>query len=101
MEFTSIPPSVTWGVNPFSKWNFAQVPRDINNDPSAGFVALDNLCAVQGGEFTINLHKAFFSAPFPGYRFWVPNDPSLVLIYDVNGYIAGMQTMVSRMCILF
>jgi charged multivesicular body protein 7 len=73
---------VTWGVNPFSKWNFAQVPRDIGNDPSAGFVPLDpkSLCDTPG-------------APWPGKRYMVPDDPALVLVYDVNGYIAGMQTM--------
>jgi len=73
---------VTWGINPFSKWNFAQLPRDINNDPNAGFVPLDakSLCDTPG-------------APWPGQRYMVPGDPAVVLIYDVNGYIAGMQTM--------
>ena len=39
---------------------------------------LDDLCDVAG-------------APFVGQRWWVPGDPALVLIYDKNGYIAGMQ----------
>jgi len=74
---------VTWGINPFSKWNFAQLPRDINNDPNAGFVPLDaaSLCDTPG-------------APWPGKRYMVPGDPAVVLIFDVNGYIAGMQTMI-------
>lgn len=32
---------------------------------------------------------------FAGRRYWKNNDPSVVLIYDVNGYVAGMQTAVS------
>lgn len=34
-------------------------------------------------------------AKFAGRRYWKNNDPSVVLIYDVNGYVAGMQTAVS------
>jgi hypothetical protein len=26
----------------------------------------------------------------------VPGDPAVVLVFDTNGYIAGMQTMVSN-----
>jgi hypothetical protein len=38
-------------VNPFSKWNFAQVPRDANNDDMQGFTMLDakSLCDTPGG----------------------------------------------------
>jgi hypothetical protein len=35
-------------------------------------------------------------APFPGTRYMVPGDPAVVLVFDTNGYIAGMQTMVSN-----
>jgi hypothetical protein len=34
-------------------------------------------------------------AKFFGKRYWKVHDPSLVLIYDVHGYIAGIQTAVS------
>lgn len=34
-------------------------------------------------------------AKFAGRRYWKNNDPSVVLIYDTNGYVAGMQTAVS------
>jgi len=72
---------VTWGVNPFSQWDFAQVPRNMNSGDPKGFVMMDDLCATKG-------------TPFVGRRYWVPNDPSLILLYDVNGYIAGMQTLI-------
>lgn len=36
-----------------------------------------------------------FSAPFVGVRYMVPGDPAVVLLFDANGYIAGMQTAVS------
>jgi charged multivesicular body protein 7 len=42
---------------------------------------MDNMCTTKG-------------SPFVGVRYWVPNDPSLVLLFDINGYIAGMQTMI-------
>jgi len=48
----------------------------------AGFQQLDakSLCDTPG-------------APFPGTRYMVPGDPAVVLVFDKNGYIAGMQTM--------
>jgi len=71
---------VTWGLNPFSQWDFAKLPRDMSNDDMQGFVPMDDLCATKG--------------PFAGRRYWVPSDPSLILLFDKNGYIAGMQTMI-------
>ena len=41
------------------------------------------------------MHQHIFAAPFPGTRYMVPGDPAVVLVFDKNGYIAGMQTMVS------
>lgn len=34
--------------------------------------------------------------PFAGVRYWKDSDPSLMLIFDVNGIIAGIQTAVPK-----
>jgi charged multivesicular body protein 7 len=74
---------VTWGLNPFSQWDFAQVPTNLNGGGDMkDFVQMDNLCTTKG--------------PFFGVRYWVANDPSLILLFDINGYIAGMQTLIPQ-----
>merc|ERR1711997_1308971 len=36
-------------------------------------------------------------ASFPGFRYVPPGDnPEMVVIYDVNGFIAGMQSIVAK-----
>jgi charged multivesicular body protein 7 len=32
------------------------------------------------------------NSPFLGQAYWAKSDPTMVLLYDVNGYIAGIQT---------
>jgi len=72
---------VTWSVNPFSSWAFDSMPRNANG-AMGDFVLKDDQC-VQGSKFV-------------GKRYWYKKDPAVILIYDKNGYIAGMQTAVPK-----
>lgn len=71
----------TFGINPFSKWDFAEMPRDLSQD-TKGFTLKDNMCSG--------------SQQFVGSRYWSDSDPALILLFDVNGYIAGIQTSVAK-----
>jgi len=64
---------VKWGLNPLS--SFKTVPRHLNEIGS--FELKDDQC--NGGKFL-------------GQRYWSKSDPSVILLFDKNGYIAGMQT---------
>lgn len=70
---------VTWSLNPFSSYTFAQLPRKRDDAVSKGFELLDEHCSDS-------------TKPFRGYRYWLDEDPAVILIYDKNGYIAGIQT---------
>jgi charged multivesicular body protein 7 len=72
---------VTWDLNPLDTWAFDVMPRDINNDYKHGFTSKDDLC--NGGTFR-------------GKRWWYKDDPATMLLFDVNGYIAGIQTGVPK-----
>jgi charged multivesicular body protein 7 len=69
---------VTWNINPFSKYAFTAMPRDLSGSLS-GFELRDDQCTVP-------------NAKFLGKRYWYKKDPALSLLYDVNGIIAGIQT---------
>jgi charged multivesicular body protein 7 len=58
------------------------MPRDINKDNMEGFRLKDDYCSVDG--------------PWKGLRYWKDKDPAVILIYDVNGYIAGLSTSVPK-----
>merc|ERR1712037_720940 len=64
----------TWGLNPFGA-AFASQPRTESEAASAGWQAI-----------------AHCDGKFLGHRYGDPSDPSLVLIYDDAGYIAGVQS---------
>ncbi|KAK3609730.1 hypothetical protein CHS0354_011422 [Potamilus streckersoni] len=72
---------VTWGKNPLSHTNFASMPRTEENAIQKGFVMKSNCNA---------------SRNFAGKRYWKDNDPSVMLLYDVNGYIAGIQIGITK-----
>jgi len=73
---------VTWNPNPFSKWGFVGVPRDLTGD-LGNFHSRDNQCQVAGAKFL-------------GQRYWWKDDPALTLLYDTNGIIAGIQTSLPK-----
>jgi len=73
---------VTWDLNPFNTWAFNALPRDINHDDMKGFVMKDDQCAA--------------GSVFRGRRYWYGNDPAVLTLYDVNGYIAGKQTSIPK-----
>ncbi|XP_055997302.1 uncharacterized protein LOC130047090 [Ostrea edulis] len=64
---------VTWGLNPFNSFN--NMPRTETEAKTAGFTLISG-CG---------------QSPFLGKRYMKDNDPAVILIYDVNGYIAGIQ----------
>eukprot|EP00105_Crassostrea_gigas_P014839 XP_011431649.1 PREDICTED: uncharacterized protein LOC105331236 [Crassostrea gigas] len=66
---------VTWGINPFSSSSFVNMPRTESEAKSSGFTMISG-CG---------------HANFLGKRYMKNNDPAVILIYDVNGYIAGIQ----------
>jgi len=69
---------VTWSINPLNTWGFDAMPRDLSGKLS-GFEAKDDQCKVD-------------NAKFLGQRYWYKQDPALVLLFDKNGIIAGIQT---------
>ncbi|XP_077538751.1 uncharacterized protein LOC144151535 [Haemaphysalis longicornis] len=67
---------VTWGMRNWKAGAFAQMPLTAKQAEDVGFVRLNDRCA----------------GTFHGYRFIKDEDPSVVLLYDVNGIIAGLQS---------
>jgi len=63
----------TWNALP--QKGFDAMPRSL--DEKHNFVLKDNQC--NGGKFL-------------GQRYWSNNDPALILLFDKNGIIAGMQS---------
>ncbi|CAF3042773.1 unnamed protein product [Rotaria socialis] len=66
---------VTWGPNPISKKYFVRQPLTVNEAKKEGFVQISTQC----------------DGTFLGQRFVKDNDIALVLIYDIQGSIAGIQ----------
>ncbi|XP_025094545.1 uncharacterized protein LOC112564143 [Pomacea canaliculata] len=67
---------VTFGANVFSSRVFADLPRTVDEARRKGWIMIDR-CRNDG--------------PFRGARYVKQNDFSVTLLYDVNGYIAGIQ----------
>lgn len=66
---------VTWGVNLLSSRVFSKLPLTESKARSDGFAKLAGSCA----------------GKFLGHRYMKGLDTAAVLLYDANGYIAGMQ----------
>ena len=64
----------TFGLNPFGDY-FLSRPRTVMAAEEAGWQLMDSC-----------------NGMFNGHRYGDPSDPSLVLIYDDAGYIAGVQS---------
>ncbi|XP_064652429.1 uncharacterized protein LOC135503070 [Lineus longissimus] len=66
---------VTWGINPLG-WAFNQMPRTESDAIYYGWT--------KNGDCSD-------SAFYRGKRYIKDNDPGVMLLFDVNGYIAGIQ----------
>lgn len=73
---------VTWSLNPFNSWAFNSLPRGLT-EKMTDFHPRDDQCKTP-------------NAKFVGQRFWYKQDPSLTLLYDTKGTIAGIQTSVLK-----
>ncbi|KAK0049990.1 hypothetical protein Bpfe_020541 [Biomphalaria pfeifferi] len=71
----------TWGANPFSSDNFVEMPRTEEKAIKEGFVKISGCNE---------------SSAFRGSRYVKSGDYAVVLLFDANGYIAGIQTGVSN-----
>ncbi|KAH3787370.1 uncharacterized protein LOC127842517 [Dreissena polymorpha] len=72
---------VTWSINPLTM--FQGVPRTIPEATSHGWVKMDTGTTCQNG-------------PFLGERFWKDGDLGVILLFDVHGYIAGIQAGIEK-----
>jgi len=72
---------VTWGPNPLSGAYFNSLPRTVSDAITGGFVKVSSCNE---------------TAAWRGERYVRNNDYSIVLLFDVNGYIAGMQTSLKQ-----
>ncbi|KAL3864991.1 hypothetical protein ACJMK2_006630 [Sinanodonta woodiana] len=71
----------TWGMNPLNPYNYASMPRTEQDAKSAGFVMKSGCNA---------------RSHFVGKRYWKDHDPSVMLLYDVHGFIAGIQIGIAK-----
>jgi len=69
----------TWHAVPFK--GFYTLPRQTTENKK--WTLLDNQCNVE-------------NSPFRGQRYWLDKDPAVILLFDKNGVIAGMQTAVLK-----
>jgi len=67
---------VTWNAVPFLGWD--NVPRQVSEIKGGNFELKDDLCATSKGKMV-------------GQRYWNKQDPTLMLLFDKNGFIAGIQ----------
>ncbi|XP_046361111.1 uncharacterized protein LOC124138486 [Haliotis rufescens] len=67
---------VTWDANIFSSRAFSSLPRTESDAKRAGFTMISD-CGAKSN--------------FAGKRYVLSGDTAVVLLYDVNGYIAGIQ----------
>merc|ERR1712141_304697 len=71
----------TWGPTPLQGFN--DQPRTLEEANNAGWLQVSDDCSE--------------GASFPGARYAPPGDnPEMVLIFDVNGFIAGMHSVVAK-----
>jgi len=72
----------TWNFDPLAKDAYAKMPQEVSDCAKKNFLQKDEFCSKSGS--------------FVGYRYWQVNDPSIMLIFDINGYIAGVQTAIPK-----
>jgi len=69
--------SVTWGIPGGPKKVFDKLPLTSDDAEEEGWLAINSFC----------LHPTR-----PGFRYMKYNEPAVILIYDIEGNIAGFQT---------
>jgi len=74
---------VTWDFNPFNTWRFDSMPRQESDAIKHKWTLLSDECASAGGSMR-------------GRRYILDGDMSVILLFDMNGFIAGMQTSVPK-----
>lgn len=72
----------TWMFNPFDSLAFAAQPRTVAEAEADGWVLVDNQCEIEGAKFA---GKRYIRST---------SDIQMVLLFDANGFIAGMQSPV-------
>jgi len=70
----------SWSINPLGGFN--KLPRWLGENDGQ-FQIKDDLCAIGKGKLV-------------GQRWWQKKDPSLMLLFDKNGFIAGIQTALPK-----
>ncbi|XP_076461596.1 uncharacterized protein LOC143294064 [Babylonia areolata] len=73
--------SVTFGLNPLSPWVLDDLPRTAVDAQDEGWTQISH-CDNNG--------------TFRGNRYIKDNDYAVILLFDVNGYIAGIQCGINR-----
>ncbi|XP_064630529.1 uncharacterized protein LOC135489214 [Lineus longissimus] len=77
--------AVTWGPNPFNGNYFDQMPRTEKDAKKKGWTK------ISGCDEVLSESSGDGSPVFLGNRYVKGNDPAVMLLYDKNGYIAGIQ----------
>ncbi|XP_074660042.1 uncharacterized protein LOC141912629 [Tubulanus polymorphus] len=72
---------VTWGINPLT--SFKSQPRTIDDAKSEGYTTTDGDACKSDGAYR-------------GVRYIMNGDPALMLLFDKNGFIAGIQSGVPK-----
>jgi len=70
---------VTFGLNPFDSDHFDRLPRTVEDATGDGWTLIES-CDV--------------TKPWRGERYALGGDYAVILLFDVNGYIAGIQTSI-------
>ncbi|XP_074660405.1 uncharacterized protein LOC141912883 [Tubulanus polymorphus] len=72
---------VRWGINPLT--SFKNQPRTIDDAKSEGYTATDGDACKSDGAYR-------------GVRYIMNDDPALMLLFDRNGFIAGIQSALPK-----
>jgi len=75
---------VTWALNPFNSWRFDAMPRTQDAAIAAGWKLYADGCAMDQQD------------RLPGKKFILNQDLSVILVFDANGFIAGIQLRVPK-----
>jgi hypothetical protein len=93
----------TWGPNPLSREYFVNQPLTVAEAKKNGYEQISGEC---GGEYRslclfFESKRHVLLGKFLGQRFMKDKDIALILLYDTQGTIAGVQMAVSLYLIDF